>query len=78
MPPAPRPTSQKLLNVELKPGQGLVVYFGEIDQLHGELAQDKDLKLSEKWLKLITYKGLPCLKFEDLYMSIARSYNAHI
>jgi hypothetical protein len=46
--------------MELKPGQGLAAYFREIDQLHGELAQDKDLKLSEKWLKLITYKGLPC------------------
>jgi hypothetical protein len=50
----------KFLNVELKPGQGLVAYFGEIDQLHRELAQDQDLKLLEKWLKLITYKGLPC------------------
>jgi hypothetical protein len=49
----------KLFNVELKPGQGLTVYFRAIDQLHGELAQDKDLKLLEKWLKLITYKGLP-------------------
>jgi hypothetical protein len=49
----------KLLNVELKPSQGLTGYFREIDQLHGELAQDKDRKLSEKWCKLITYKGLP-------------------
>jgi hypothetical protein len=47
----------KLLNVELKPGQGLAVYFREIDQLHGELAQDEDLKLLEKWLKLLPTRG---------------------